>query len=172
MARSAGDPETRLLLELLAEAFERKSWHGTNLRGSFRGMTPAEAAWRPGEGRPNAWELALHTAYWKYAVRRKLTGEKRGSFALEGSNWFRRPAGEPHEEAWKADLAILGAEHRALVAAVAGKLPALAGAARVKALHLVRGVAAHDLYHAGQVQLLKRLRGMPGQAGNPAGLSA
>ncbi len=91
-------------------------------------------------------------------MRRKLTGEKRGSFALEGSNWFRRPAGEPGEAAWKADLALLGAEHRALVEAVAERLPGLLGAARSKALHLVRGVAAHDLYHAGQVQLLKRLR--------------
>jgi hypothetical protein len=158
MARPGRDSEAALLLDLLAEAFERKSWHGTNLRGSFRGMTAAGAAWRPGEGRPNAWELALHTAYWKYAVRRKLTGEKRGSFRPEGSNWFRRPEGEPVEAEWKADLALLGAEHRALVAAVAETLPGLSGSARAKALHLVRGVAAHDLYHAGQVQVLKRLR--------------
>ena len=91
-------------------------------------------------------------------MRRQLTGEKRGSFALEGSNWFRRPAGEPEEAAWKADLALLAAEHGALVAAVARAAPGLSGAARAKALHLVRGVAAHDLYHCGQVQLLKRLR--------------
>ncbi|MBK9375592.1 MAG: hypothetical protein IPN03_18190 [Holophagales bacterium] len=56
-------------------------------------------------------------------MRRKLTGEKRGSFALEGSNWFRRPEGEPDEAAWKADLALLAAEHGALVAAVARTLP-------------------------------------------------
>jgi hypothetical protein len=158
MSRTARDPETALLLDLLAEAFERKSWHGTNLRGSFRGMTAAEAAWRAGEGRPNAWELALHTAYWKYVVRRKLTGEKRGSFPLAGSNWFRRPLGEPGEAEWRSDLGLLAAEHRALAAAVAERLPGLSGAARAKALHLVRGVAAHDLYHAGQVQVLKKLR--------------
>lgn len=158
MAREARDPETSLLLDLLAEAFERKSWHGTNLRGSFRGMTAAEAAWRPAPGRRNAWELALHAAYWKYAVRRRLTGQKRGSFALEGSNWFPRPDGEPSEAAWKADLALLVAEHLSLVAAVGARLPVLSGPARAKALHLVRGAAAHDLYHAGQVQLLKRLR--------------
>lgn len=159
MVQAARDPETTVLLDLLAEAFERKSWHGTNLRGSFRGMTAAEAAWRPAPGRRNAWELALHAAYWKYAVRRRLTGEKRGSFPLEGSNWFPRPEGEPSEAAWRADLALLAAEHRALVAAVAGRLPGLRGAVRAKALHLVRGAAAHDLYHAGQVQLLERLRG-------------
>jgi hypothetical protein len=158
MTRTPRDPETSLLLDLLAEAFGRKSWHGTNLRGAFRGMSAAEAAWRPGEGRPNAWELALHAAYWKYVVRRKLTGEKRGSFALPGSNWFRRPDGEPEEAAWRSELALLVAEHRALVAAVSERLPALSGPARAKALHLVRGVAAHDLYHAGQVQVLKKLR--------------
>ena len=91
-------------------------------------------------------------------MRRRLTGEKRGSFALEGSNWFRRPVGDPDEAAWKGDLALLAAEHRALVEAVAKRLPGLRGPARAKALHLVRGIAAHDLYHAGQVQLLKRLR--------------
>ena len=63
MARELRDPETSLLLDLLAEAFERRSWHGTNLRGSFRGMTAAEAAWRPAPGRRNGWELALHAAY-------------------------------------------------------------------------------------------------------------
>jgi len=159
MSRTARDPETALLLDLLAEAFERKSWHGTNLRGSFRGMTAAEAAWRAGEGRPNAWELALHTAYWKYVVRRKLTGEKRGSFPLAGSNWFRRPLGEPGDAEWRSDLGLLAAEHRALATAVAERLPGLSGAARAKALHLVRGVAAHDLYHAGQVRLLIKLAG-------------
>lgn len=158
MARAARDPETFLLLDLLAEAFDRKSWHGTNLRGSFRGMTAAEASWRPAEGRPNAWELAVHAAYWKYVVRRKLTGEKRGSFPLEGSNFIRRPLGEATDAAWKADLALLVAEHRALLEAVAERLPKLTGSRRAKALHLVRGVAAHDLYHAGQVQLGKKLR--------------
>jgi uracil-DNA glycosylase family 4 len=46
-------------------------------------MTALEAAWRPAVGRRNAWELAVHAAYWKYAVRRRLNGEKRRSFAAE-----------------------------------------------------------------------------------------
>ena len=37
MARNARDPETSLLLDLLAEAFERKSWHGTNLAAPSAG---------------------------------------------------------------------------------------------------------------------------------------
>ncbi len=156
MTRPARDPEIALLLDLLAEAFERKSWHGTNLRGSLRGMTAAEAAWRPAPGRRNAWELAVHAAYWKYAVRRRLTGEKRGSFPKKGSNFFPAPE-PPTEEAWQADVALLVAEHRKLAEAVAdgGGIERLG---RAKAFHLVRGAAAHDLYHTGQIQLLKRLR--------------
>ena len=50
----------RLLVALLDEAYDRKSWHGPNLRGSLRGITAAQASWRPGKGRHNIWELAVH----------------------------------------------------------------------------------------------------------------
>ncbi len=152
------DGEVELLLDLLAEAYNRKSWHGPNLRGSFRGLTAAEAAWRPAPGRHNIWELVLHTAYWKYVVRRRITGEKRGSFVLKGSNFFERPL-DPSEAAWRSDILILEAQHHDLQQAVA-ELPAEMREDRRKwraTLHLVRGAAAHDLYHAGQIRLLRRL---------------
>jgi hypothetical protein len=146
--------EMEQLLTLLDEAFEKKSWHGTNLRGSIRGMSAARAAWRPAPARHNIWEIVVHAAYWKYAVRRKLTGAKRGSFTLPGANWFER-SGAPDSAAWKKDVALLVAEHKALRQAVTELPPA---ARRDPAmLRLIRGVAAHDLYHAGQIQLLKRL---------------
>ncbi len=97
------------LLELLDKAYDHPSWHGPNLRNSLRGVTARQAAWRPGRGRHNIWEVAVHAAYWKYAVRRRLRGEKRGSFALKGSNWFARPASVT-EKAWRADLALLEEE--------------------------------------------------------------
>src|SRR5262245_25706047 len=97
-------PEIDLLLGLLDEAFDKKAWHGPNLRGALRRVGAAEAARRPGRGRHNVWELAVHAAYWKYAVRRRLTGEKRGSFALPGSNWFVRPNGPPSEAEWRKDV--------------------------------------------------------------------
>jgi hypothetical protein len=151
-----------VLLGLLDEAFDAKAWHGTNLRGSVRGLDAKTAAWRPGPRRHNIWELTLHAAYWKYAVRRHLTGEKRGSFALAGSNWFARPGPEgASEEAWRRDVALLVSEHRKLRAAAAAvppaSLPRAAAGRRTTNLVLIRGVAAHDLYHAGQVQILKRL---------------
>lgn len=140
-----------MLLNLLDEAFDKKSWHGPNLRGSIRGVTAKQAAWRPGPDRHNIWELALHAAYWKYVVRRRFTREKRGSFALTGSNFFPRPV-EDTEAAWKANVDILIGEHRKLRAVVAE----LAAPSRAQA-HMIRGVAAHDLYHAGQIRLLRRL---------------
>ena len=140
------------LLDLVDEAFDKKSWHGPNLRGSLRGVTTEQAAWRPGPDRHNIWELTLHAAYWKYVVRRRLTGAKRGSFELPGSNFFLRPCEETSETAWRADIDILVAEHRKLRAVIA-KLAAPTSAQA----HLIRGIAAHDLYHAGQIRLLRRL---------------
>jgi uncharacterized damage-inducible protein DinB len=148
------------MLKMLDEAYEKKAWHGPNLRGALRGVTAAQAAWRPQEGRHSIWELAVHAAYWKYAVRRRLTGEKRGSFARPGSNWFPRP-GAADEGAWRDDLALLGREHRLLRGAVAElrvkDLTARAPGSRQTYETLVSGIASHDLYHAGQVSLLKRL---------------
>jgi hypothetical protein len=53
-------PEIRMLADNLDEAFDRKSWHGPNLRNSIRGLTAAQATWRPAPGRHNIWELTLH----------------------------------------------------------------------------------------------------------------
>jgi hypothetical protein len=138
-------------VRLLDEAYEKRAWHGPNLRGSLRGISAEQAVWRPEFERHNIWELATHCAYWKYAVRRKLTGEKRGSFARKGSNWFL--AEEPDENKWREDLKLLSSEHRALREVVMDVPPQrLRDMAR-----LVHGAAFHDVYHAGQIQLIKRL---------------
>lgn len=142
-------------LEQFDEAFDTQSWHGPNLRGSLRGVTAAKAAWRPAPGRHNIWEVTVHAAYWKYVARRRLTGAKRGTFAVKGSNWFERPS-DMSEKAWKADVAMLVDEHRLLREAIANLLQRRAKPSP-QALRLIRGIAAHDLYHAGQIQILKRL---------------
>lgn len=152
--------EGRALLLVLDQAYNRRSWHGTNLCGAIRGVSFKRACWRPAPGRHNIWELVVHTAYWKYAVWRRLTDGHRGSFPLAGSNWFRRPHGAGERE-WRAEVALLDEMHRSLRGAVE-RLPAssLARAPKGSAVTnraLIAGVAAHDLYHAGQVQLLKRL---------------
>ena len=153
--------EVQLLLQALDQAYNRKSWHGTNLRGSIRGVSLMEAAWRPDSDRHNIWELVVHAAYWKYVVWRRLTGQQRGSFPLKGSNWFRRPQ-DGTEQEWRADVVLLDRMHRSLREAV-DELSARAiwqtpkGSA-VSNASIIAGAAAHDLYHAGQIQLLKRLQ--------------
>ena len=146
---------SKLVLALLDEAYEKKTWHGPNLKQSIKGVTAKQAAWRPGPGRHNIWEVTLHAAYWKYALRRRIEGRKRGSFALQGSNFFRRPeAGKLNEAAWSADKKLLEREHRALRGAVAKVL--LSGRGR-KLVRQIYGVAFHDIYHAGQIRLLRRM---------------
>jgi hypothetical protein len=153
--------EVAALLEMLDQAFDHRAWHGTNLRAAVRRVTANEAAWRPGKGRHNIWELTVHAAYWKYAVRRRILGGKRGSFVYKGSNWFVRPEGASTEAAWKADVALLLEMHHALRAAVAGlssrDLRRKQRGSPFEIRAVVVGIASHDLYHTGQIQLIKRL---------------
>lgn len=159
--RRSSSAGAAVLLPLLEESYRTVSWHGTNLRGSLRGLTPAQLAWRPSPDRHNIWEIALHCAYWKYVVRRRITGEKRGSFPLAGSNFFRRPV-RATAAAWREDLRLLDEMHDALVSEVGrlsdARLRARTATGRFTNRQLVTGAAAHDLYHAGQIQLLKRLQ--------------
>jgi hypothetical protein len=157
------NPEIQQLLAILDQAYNRPSWHGTNLRGSIRRVSARQAAWRPGAKRHNIWETVVHAAYWKYAAARRFTLADRGSFPLEGSNWFSRPIDRTHatEEAWREDVALLDRMHATLREALIGLSPRdlarTPAGKKVSNFALLSGVAAHDLYHAGQIQLLKRL---------------
>lgn len=145
-----------IILALLEEGYKKKTWHGPNLCQSLKGVSAKQAAWRPGSGRHNIWELTLHAAYWKYAVRRRIDGGKRGSFVLQGSNFFPRPEkGKATEAAWRADQAILENEHRAMVESIRKFLKSPGAKKRLPMLY---GVALHDVYHAGQIRLLRRLQ--------------
>ncbi len=79
------------MLASIDAAYDTRSWHGTNLRGACaacRSKTPHGGL---SKGRHNIWELMVHAAYWKYDIRRRLTGERGHSFAIEGSNFWTRP---------------------------------------------------------------------------------
>jgi len=169
---STPNPLVALLLRVIDQAYDQKSWHGTTLRGALRGLTAEEALWRPGPNRHNIWELTLHAAYWKYIVRRRLAGDSVGSFDRKPSNWPDIP--QPSDSStWKCDVSFLESEHRKLRQLVAG-LGAAALSVRSPrgvwtAAEEIHGVAAHDLYHTGQIQLIKRL--MPAGEGSGAGKS-
>jgi uncharacterized damage-inducible protein DinB len=151
--------ELDLLDALLEDSYRLRPWQGPSLKGSLRGVTASQAAWRPAGASHSIWDLVLHSAYWKYAVRRQLTGEKRGAFPRKGSNWFSPPAAATEKE-WRTLLALLDDEHRQLADAASRLAPAdLAKKPRGTRTiaNLLYGVASHDVYHTGQIQLLKRL---------------
>jgi len=148
-----------LLLEILDQAYGKRAWHGTTLRGALRGLDPGVASWRPGPDRHSIWELILHAAYWKYVVRRHV-GDPSPRFRRKPSNWPAPPA-EPSPAALKEDIAYLDEEHRMLRDAIVSfrdaHLDRTVKRSQTRYSNLIHGVAAHDYYHTGQIQLLKRL---------------
>ena len=102
----------------------------------------------------------MHAAYWKYIVRRRLLGEKKGSFPLKGSNWIKRPL-EITEKAWREDIRLLDEMHRSMCEAIAQIKPSDLNrrptGSKFTNASIISGIACHDVYHTGQIQLIKRL---------------
>jgi len=140
----------------------RTGWHGgPTPTGALRGVGADEAWWRPAPRRKSIWTLALHIAYWKYAVRRLLEGSERGGFPRTPSNWPLPPE-RPDAGRWAEDVALLKAEHARLAAAAGAIAPRQLGrrppsSRRWTYGDLLVGIALHDAYHTGQIQLVKRL---------------
>lgn len=138
-----------------------KPWHGgPTALAALRGVSAKIASWRPYPDRHSIWDLALHIAYWNYAVERRLTDAPSGTFPRQPANWPRRANGSL-EAAWAEDRALLKTCHAKLVETLRGfdvsRLDERAGDGRTTYGDLVTGVLLHDTYHAGQVQMLKRL---------------
>lgn len=153
------------LLALVEEGFQKPAWHGPTLRSALRGVAVEEAAWRPAKGRHNIWEIVVHATYWKYTVTRRLTGSKKRGFPETGRNWFVRGGAnlgkDEMAKRWKNDLKFLATKHKELCYAISNLKKAdftrsLRGN-RQTAISNVLGVAMHDVYHAGQIQLLRKL---------------
>ncbi len=154
------DPRLREILNLLDPA-QRLWYGGAGVAGCLRGVTPEQAAWKPARRPHSIWELTLHVAYWKYTVRRHLEDLPQGTFPRAPANWpaVPKPADAPD---WKADRGLLRAEHLQLVEAVRGFDPKrldepAPGSGNYRLVDLLFGIVSHDLYHVGQIQLLKRL---------------
>jgi hypothetical protein len=151
--------EIRVLVEMLDTAFDRRSWHGANLMGAIRGVDAKAAARRRVRGRKTIWEQLLHAAYWKHRVLAyvvKKNGREPAGFGRKGSNW---PAMPEHltEAAWREDRTMLIDLHKQLRREVA-LVPSKVIASDRKLRWMIQGAAAHDLYHAGQIKLLRRFK--------------
>jgi DinB superfamily len=143
---------------VLREGYGPGAWHGADLKAALADVTTAIAYWRPASGRHNIAEIALHHAYCARAVRGQLSGRSPDPFVLEGDDWF--DLTDEASLAWPSVQATVESEQdrlNRLVADIeAGKVRSpLAADER---LNLVLGITCHAIYHAGQVQLIKRLR--------------
>lgn len=150
------------LHDQLDSVYHGKAWHGPTLRGALRGISAQEAGKAVNQSSHSIADIALHCAYWKYSVRRRLQNSKRGTFAWKGSNWFTLP--KPlTEELWHKILNTLDEEHNALRKAVesfpSSHLGRIPKGSRYSYFQLIQGIAAHDVFHAGQVRLLKAKSG-------------
>ena len=129
--------------------------------GALRGLSPEVAAWKPYPDRHSIWALSLHVAYWNYAVRRRLTGEERGGFPRSPSDFPAVPA-ERTAEARQSDRRLVKEQHDLLVDSVEDfdpdRLDHAAGDQSNRTFSdLIFGIVLHDTYHAGQIQMMKRL---------------
>ncbi len=148
------------LLFFLDQAFGRRGWHGPTLSAALRGVTPAEARWIPSPGRNSIWQLALHAAFWKHEVRRRLAPTATEPFPRAPANFPGLPK-DPTAAAWKADVTLLKNEQTKLVKLVrrfpAARLSRRFSGTPYVPLEQIAGIAAHDLYHCGQVTLIRKL---------------
>lgn len=151
--------ETVRIADQLRRAFSGDAWHGDSLLEILDGVTAAQAAARPIPHAHTIWELVLHIAAWDGAVRRRLEGE---AVELSDEQNF-PPVRDTSETAWRKAMEHVRHVHEELVRAVSefpdtrldDRVPGKQGA-HYTYYYMLHGVAQHELYHAGQIALLKK----------------
>jgi len=157
------DTEIVRILDQLDREHAGDPWHGSPLRDVLAGIDWQQASARPLAGAHSIWEIVLHMTAWKHEVRRRVGGAPAG---LPAEGDWPRPAA-PGPEAWREALAALEAAHEALVTAIGGlkekTLFEPTNDPRVRETGqgvsyyvLLHGIVQHDVYHSGQIALLKK----------------
>lgn len=152
--------ESARIADQLRRAFYGGAWHGDSLLEILEGVTGAQAAGRPIAGGHSIWELVLHIAAWDSAVRKRMKGE---AVKLSGKKNF-PPVVDTSEAAWSEALEHLRRVHEELVEAVEKfpkkslkkQVPGKTGA-HYNFYYMLHGLVQHELYHAGQMALLKKM---------------
>jgi uncharacterized damage-inducible protein DinB len=154
------------LIDQLEREIGGEPWHGPSLTRILDGVTAAEAARKPSPDAHSIWEILLHMTGWKREVTRRVRGE--AAREPEEGDW---PAvGEASDARWMAAREEHFRAQRGLVELVRGLSDEQLGA-KVKgepAAHIgaglsiratLLGVLQHDVYHAGQIAILKKIGG-------------
>jgi uncharacterized damage-inducible protein DinB len=149
--------EAARIADQLRRAFDGSAWHGPSLLELLADIDASTAASKPISKAHSIWELVLHIAAWDGAAMRRLAGEK--SQPAGEQNFPRVP--KPTEAAWQRAVADAKHTHDALVRTVAAlpdsRLRDRVPGKRYDFYHMLHGVAQHELYHAGQIAILKKV---------------
>lgn len=162
--------EMNRIADQLRRAYEGDAWHGPSVLEALEGITAAQAARRPIPEAHSIWEIVLHIATWNDVVRRRALGEKVD--VSDAEDWPAVTATD--EESWTRAKSRLDAAHRALLELLAtlpeSRLdePLVPGGST--GYIQIHGVVQHDLYHAGQIVVLKKAKAVTG--GKPSGAAA
>ena len=150
-------PDATVTARIVEEGYGPGAWHGADMRAALADVTAKTAFSRPGPGRHNIAEIALHHAWCVRSVANQLSGGEAKPFVLDGSDWFDLP--DAKTLAWPKVTAALETEQDRLAAIVAD-----IGAGHLRSplpeseqFDLILGVTCHAVYHAGQIQLIKVL---------------
>jgi uncharacterized damage-inducible protein DinB len=151
--------ESMLLAEQLRRAFNGDAWHGPALLELLADVDAKTAAAHPIPDVHSIWELVLHVEAWDAASLRRLDGEV---CQPEGTDNFPVPP-EPTEAAWRKAVADCKQTHNLLVKTVAAlpepRLRDQVPGKKYDFYFMLHGVAQHELYHAGQIAILKKAQG-------------
>jgi len=144
------------IADQLRRAFYGNAWHGPAVLELLKGMNANTAAARPLAEVHSIWELVLHIEAWDGAGLKRLAGQ---TARLKGKQNF-PPVAERTETAWREAVASAKRTHDTLVAAVARlsekRLRDRVPGKRYDFYHMLHGIAQHELYHAGQIAILKK----------------
>jgi len=149
--------------EQLERALEGEAWHGPSVLETLEGVSAEQAAAHPIAGAHSIWELVLHPCGDYSLVLRRLGGD--GRQMTESEDWPSMP--EPTAENWGDSIRTLKQLNEALRDAVRS-FPAerldqqLVPEVPYTAYTQFIGVTQHNLYHAGQIALLKKALGSDG----------
>lgn len=150
----------------IRRAFNGAAWHGTPLRALAGGLTASQAAARPIRGAHTIWELVLHVTTWRDVVIRRIGGEPYRALS-DAEDWKPMPA-KPTPAAWKRTLTDLDRSQTRLLLAVGRltdrKLNHIVPDAKYDFRVMLSGIVQHDLYHAGQIAVIRKLALSGGRA--------
>jgi uncharacterized damage-inducible protein DinB len=148
--------EVDRIMDQIQRAWAGDAWHGPPLRKLLADVSAQTASAHPIAGAHSIAEIVMHLAFWKEAGRRRLAAEK--VLPSEPEQW--PPPRGASEDAWKESLALLDIRHKDFMDAVASlsedRLAAPVAGKDYNQYVLLHGLIQHDLYHAGQIALLKR----------------